>query len=134
MIDRTTKLAFSILILAQAAHSLEEYWHRLYEVLAPARFFCGLVSSDLQMGFVVINSSVVAAGVLCYLLPVRLEWKGAVGIVLFWCLFEGANGLAHLAWSLGSATYQPGAATAPILLVTACWLGLHLARSPQRST
>lgn len=38
--------AFLALILVEAAHSLEEYVFRLYEVFAPARFISSLVSDD----------------------------------------------------------------------------------------
>ena len=36
--DRTTRLAFLLVILAQAAHSIEEYAFRLYDLFPPARF------------------------------------------------------------------------------------------------
>jgi len=42
--------AFLALILVQAAHSLEEYVFRLYEVFAPARFISNLVSDDPATG------------------------------------------------------------------------------------
>ena len=37
---------FLALILAQAGHSIEEYFTQLYDVLAPARFISGLFSSS----------------------------------------------------------------------------------------
>ena len=46
-------VTFVALIATQAAHSLEEYAGRLYESFPPARFVSGLVSSDLQRGFVI---------------------------------------------------------------------------------
>ena len=54
---------FGALILAQAAHSVEEYVGRLWESFPPARFLTGLVSQDLERGFVVINVSRVATAV-----------------------------------------------------------------------
>ena len=39
------QLVFLLLILAQAAHSIEEYVSKLYEVFAPARFVSSLVSN-----------------------------------------------------------------------------------------
>ena len=39
------QLVFLFLILAQAAHSIEEYVSKLYEVFAPARFVSSLVSN-----------------------------------------------------------------------------------------
>ena len=40
-----------MLILAQAAHSTEEYVFRLFDVFAPARFVSSLVSDNLAVGF-----------------------------------------------------------------------------------
>jgi hypothetical protein len=42
-----SKLLFVFLVIAQAAHSVEEYVTRLFEVFTPARFVSGLVSDDL---------------------------------------------------------------------------------------
>jgi hypothetical protein len=47
---RSVRAGFLILILTQAAHSVEEYVFRLYDVLAPARFISGLFSADLPTG------------------------------------------------------------------------------------
>jgi hypothetical protein len=42
---------FLFLILTQAAHSIEEYVTRLYQVFAPARFVSSLISNNLALGF-----------------------------------------------------------------------------------
>jgi len=42
-------MAFLALIVAQAAHSIEEYVFRLFEVLAPARFISGLQARAKQI-------------------------------------------------------------------------------------
>jgi len=54
-------------LLTQAAHSIEEYFGRLYEVFPPARFVSGLISQDLQLGFIFFNLALVAFGVWCWL-------------------------------------------------------------------
>ena len=51
--DARTRFAFLALILTQAAHSVEEYVFRLYDVFAPARFVSGLVSDNHAAGFAV---------------------------------------------------------------------------------
>jgi hypothetical protein len=58
---------FGLLILAQAAHSIEEYAGRLWESFPPARFVSGLVSDDLRLGFLVLNVALVlsASGAIC---------------------------------------------------------------------
>ena len=43
------RTAFLWLIVAQAAHSIEEYAGRLWESFPPARLVSGLVSSDLEL-------------------------------------------------------------------------------------
>jgi hypothetical protein len=105
------------LILAQAAHSVEEYFGRLWETFPPATFIAGLVSQDRQFGFLLVNAVLVAFGVWCYLLPVRRGWRSAVGIATGWAIVELINGIGHTFWSLRQRAYTPGLATAPVLLV-----------------
>ena len=69
---------FGTLVLAQAAHSMEEYVGQLWESFPPARFLTGLISQDLERGFIVINVSLVAFGLWCFLWPVRRGWLSAV--------------------------------------------------------
>ena len=62
---------FGALILAQAAHSVEEYLGRLWESFPPARAITGLISQNLEQGFVILNVALVGFGVWCFLWPVR---------------------------------------------------------------
>ncbi len=39
-----------LVVIAQAAHSIEEYTFRLYEIFAPARFVNSLLSAKLARG------------------------------------------------------------------------------------
>lgn len=110
---------------------MEEYAGRLYEVFTPARFVSGLVSSDLAFGFAVVNTALVAFGFWCWAVPVRSGWRAARGLAWFWALLELGNGLGHLALALACGGYFPGAVTAPILLVLAVWLVVHLPRHEQ---
>ena len=110
---------FGLLILAQAAHSIEEYAGRLWESFPPARFVAGLVSDDLRLGFLVANVALVTFGVWCYLWPVSRGWRSARAFTLGWALVELVNGIGHPLWSLRQGAYTPGVATAPILLLVA---------------
>ncbi len=56
------QLTFLALIAVQAVHSFEEYRGRLYEVFAPARMVSGLISDDLDRGFLIGNVVLVAFG------------------------------------------------------------------------
>ena len=130
---RRTAFAFFALILAQAAHSTEEYIARLYAVFAPARFLSGLVSRDLAFGFLVLNICLVAFGLWCWAVPVRSGWPSASAFMWFWTILELINGSVHSIMALARHGYFPGVATAPLLLFFAGWLALlqlHEARHP----
>jgi hypothetical protein len=113
------QLTFLALILAQAAHSIEEYSYRLYDVLAPARYLSGLVTTGRRVGFLVISVALVALGLWCYVVPVR---RGVRAVAWAWAVVELANGVAHSVWALSAWAYRPGVAAAPLLLAAA--LGL----------
>ena len=130
--ERRYRLAFLVLILAQAAHSIEEYATHLYQVFAPARFVSSLVSNDLAFGFVVANTVLVTFGFWCWAFPVRSGWRSARGIVLFWTLLELGNGISHLTLALIRGAYFPGLATAPLLLLGATWLAILQVRDARR--
>jgi hypothetical protein len=124
---RTT---FAALIIAQTLHSIEEFQGRLYETFPPARFMCGLVSRDLRRGFIIINVAFVAFGVWCYFWPLRRNWAAARALVWGWAVIEAVNGIGHPLWSLWQRSYQPGVATAPLLLVLALSLMYRLRLRP----
>jgi hypothetical protein len=118
--------AFGAVVLAQAAHSVEEYLGRLWETFPPARYVSGLVSGDLERGFVLVNVALVAFGIWCFLWPVRRGWPSAVGLAWVWVAIELVNGVGHPLWSLRQGVYTPGVATAPVLLVLAIYLARRL--------
>ncbi|MGA7411359.1 MAG: hypothetical protein WBW33_12800 [Bryobacteraceae bacterium] len=81
--DRRSQFTFLFLILAQGAHSIEEYATRLYEVFEPAHFASSLISNDLAVGFLVINAFLVMFGLWCWAVPVRrLARSSWVNLVL----------------------------------------------------
>jgi hypothetical protein len=98
-VDRRGQLVFLFLILAQGAHSIEEYVTKLYEVFAPARFVSSLVSNDLAVGFLVFNGALVTFGLWCWAVPVRLDWHAARGLVWFWVILELATASVTLGFS-----------------------------------
>ena len=119
---------------AQAAHSVEECWFRLWDSFPPAHFVAGLISSDLERGFVIGNVVFVGFGVWCFFWPVRNQWRVAVPLLWGWVVIETINGIVHSSWSIHQDSYTPGVATAPLLLILAIYLALQLRRhsaSPQ---
>ncbi len=122
------RAVFLCLILAQAAHSIEECVTKLYEVFGPARLVASLVSDDLGLGFAEANAVLVSIGVLCWAIPVLMGWRSARWIMWFWTILELANGIGHSTIALWRGGYFPGVATAPLLLVFAGWLAVVLVR------
>lgn len=118
------QVVFLFLILAQGAHSIEEYFTKLYEVFAPARFVSSLVSNDLALGFLVVNVALVTFGLWCWAVPVRSGWHAARGLVWFWTILEFGNGISHSALALSRGGYFPGVVTAPLLLLLASWMAV----------
>lgn len=121
--------AFLLLVLVQAAHSIEEYVARLYDVFTPARLVSLLVSDDPAAGFAIGNLAIVACGLWCWWVPVRAGWPSARAIVWAWTLVELCNGTVHLLLAVARGGYFPGAITAPFLIVGALLVMRQLRRA-----
>jgi uncharacterized protein with HXXEE motif len=120
------KRAFLALIVAQAAHSIEEYVFRLYDVFAPARFVSSLLTENLPLGFAIANTLIVLFGFWCAIARVRPNHPSARAFAWFWAGLEFANGVGHAAIALSRGGYFPGVATAPLLIAIAIYLALKL--------
>jgi hypothetical protein len=75
-VSRRSRPLFLFLVIAQMAHSVEEYATRLYEVFAPARLVSGLASDDLATGLFL---AVIAKG----------YFSGAMTAVVLVCVAAG---------------------------------------------
>ncbi|MGO9449659.1 MAG: HXXEE domain-containing protein [Candidatus Binataceae bacterium] len=128
------KNTFLVLVTVQALHSIEEYLGRLYDVFPPARFVSGLISENLQHGFVIFNVALVSFGFWCFLWPVRRGWPSATSFAWIWIGIELINGIGHPLWSLAVLGYTPGVATAPFLLLLALYLARQLRATYPQST
>jgi len=117
---------FGLLILVQAAHSVEESIGRLWESFPPARLVASLVSTDHERGFVILNVLLVAFGTWCYLWPIRRHWAIAISLAWIWVVIETINGIVHPLWSVLQRGYTPGLGTAPVLFVLAIYLARQL--------
>ena len=121
--------AFGALVLAQAAHSIEESIWRLWESFPPARFVAGLISSDLERNFVSLNICIVAFGAWCYFWPVRRRSRSAAPILWGWIVVETINGIVHPVWSVIQRGYTPGVVTALMLAPLALYLAKQVLAS-----
>jgi hypothetical protein len=92
---RRLDASFIALVGIQAAHSVEEYLGRLYEVFPPAPSVSGLLSQDLRRGFIIGNIVLVTFGVWCFFWPIRRRWHTAMAIGWFWVTIELVNGVVH---------------------------------------
>lgn len=115
---------FTLLVFAQAAHSIEEYAFELWNTMPPTRFASGLVSSDLPRGFAILNIGIFVFGVWCILFPVRRGSPSARPIMWGWAIVEMGNGLVHPGWSIINGRYTAGTYTALVVGI----LGWMLAR------
>lgn len=126
--DRRGRTAFILLIAAQALHSVEEYWFRLYDRLAPARAVANAFGVERPVGFVIANTLLVGFGLWCWFARVGPGRGSARAFAWFWALLEIANAIAHLALAALAGGYFPGLATAPLLLAIGVWLAFQLSR------
>lgn len=124
---------FLALIAVQAAHSIEEYLGRLWEVFSPARFVTGLILQDRRLGFIVFNVALIGFGFWCFFGPVMRRWPSAKAFIGFWIIIELINGIGHPLWSIQQRGYTPGLITAPVLLILALTLLWQLRSSDQRA-
>jgi len=122
------RIAFLLLILFQGFHSLEEYFAKLWEVLPPAAFISGLVSSDLRTGFMIINLGIFVFGVFSFFAATSPKHIRLPGLIWGWVIVETINGIGHPLWSLLTHRYVPGTVTAPLLAVTAVYLATQLSK------
>jgi Protein of unknown function with HXXEE motif len=125
-LNTRSEFTFLALILAQAAHSVEEYVFRLYHVFPPARYISSLVSEDLAVGFVIVNVALVLFGLWCYMARVRVRHSSAVAWMWLWLFIEFGNGFGHIVIALMRGAYFPGVATAPFLIAISGYLALQL--------
>ena len=126
--DSRSRFAFALVILAQAAHSVEEYVFRLFDVFAPARWVSSLFSANTALGFAIANLGLVLFGLWCYLARVRRSHASAQAYAWFWTCLELANGLGHVLFSVLRGSYFPGVGTAPLLIAASSYLGFRLTR------
>jgi cytochrome c biogenesis protein ResB len=126
--NRKIKIPFLLLVLTQAAHSIEEYYGKLWEVFAPAKFITSLVSDDHEQAFIIINIALFIVGMLIWLAVVH---NNASSIVPVWVLtiLEIINSIGHSVWALMERDYVPGVATAPILFILAIYLLRQLTKT-----
>lgn len=118
---RTTNI-FLILVILQAAHSVEEYVGRLWEVFAPARYLTGLISKNHDFAFLVLNIGFIVFGIICWLFILSTKSEISTIILWFWIIIELINGIGHTIYAIFQKEYIPGLITAPLIFTAALFL------------
>ncbi len=126
VIERKCKLAFLGLVLLQALHSVEEYAFKFYEVFPPARLLDAILPGITRPGFIALNVALVVFGLWCYFRRVGPGATTAHRWAWVWVAIELYNGIAHPVWAAVARGYNPGLATAPLLLAVAAYLAVVL--------
>lgn len=132
--DARIRVTFFVLVLTQAAHSVEEYAFRFYDVFPPARFIDGIVPGLPHAGFITVNTLLVLFGLWCFFSSVRPGTRSARDWVWVWVVIELFNGFAHPVWAIATGGYVPGLATSPLLLLLAAYLFYRLRAEPEPSS
>jgi len=110
-------ISFLFLILAQGAHSIEEYFTRLWEVLYPAKIASNLVSSDPATGFIIINTGLFIVGFLSWIYISKNNNSKSITLLWIFLTIEIINGIGHPLWALSGMQYVPGLFSAFIILL-----------------
>jgi hypothetical protein len=63
------------------------------ESFPPARIVSGLISRDLERGFLLFNGRLVAFGIWSFFWPVRRGWPSVIGLAWIWVAIERVNGV-----------------------------------------
>lgn len=130
--ETRSKYIFLALVLTQIAHSLEEFYFRLYDVFAPARFVSSLASNDLATGFAIVNIVFICFGLWCYVVPVHHGHTSARSLAWLWVIVEFANGVGHILVAMVLGGYFPGVITAIPLVVLSIALGRKLIQTQHK--
>ena len=130
---RNIRITFLLIALVQGLHSIEEFIGKLWAIYPPATFICSLVSPDLKKGFIIINISLFIVLMLVWLGTFSKSFS-TTGLLWFWAILEIINGTGHIIWATIEGSYEPGLATAPILLVLAIYLTKSLTKPITRET
>lgn len=124
------RTALLMMVAVQAAHSIEEYAFKMYELFPPMRFLYARTPELAKPAFAVSNAMLFLLGLAsCWLLG-RTREKTARAIIWIWVAIQLTNFTAHVVWAFLIGGYNPGLATAPLFVPLAAYL-IHQLMRPQ---
>lgn len=109
--DGKIRLAFLVLIVVQALHSVEEFIFKFYEVFPPMRLLYRDAPHLARPAFIISNVVLATVGVICLLRWVWPARRGARAVVWVWLGGEALNVIAHCVWATLVRGYNPGLMT-----------------------
>jgi hypothetical protein len=131
--NQKCRFAFLGLVLLQALHSVEEYTFKFFEVFPPAQLLNNIWPGIARPGFIVFNAALVLLGLWCFFRRVRPGAASARAWAWLWVAIELYNGVGHPIWAVAIRGYNPGLASAPLLLALAVYLACGLRTEGRRA-
>src|SRR5215813_8790004 len=105
------KVTFLVLIVLQGLHSAEEFIFKLYDAFPPMRFLYAGVPRLAQSAFIIFNSLLITAGLVCFYRWVRPGGRAGRTVVWVWTGVEMFNATARCIWAVMARGYVPGLVT-----------------------
>src|SRR5690349_8900302 len=109
--SKKIRLAFLMLIVLQALHSIEEFVFRFYDVFPPMVVLYRDHPQLARPAFAIFNVLLFIAGLTCLLYWVWPGRRGSRSVVWIWFGGETLNVIAHSTWAILIAGYNPGLVT-----------------------
>jgi hypothetical protein len=127
------RVAFLVLIVLQALHSVEEFILKFYEVFPPMVSLYRDAPAMARPAFVLANSLLVLAGFVCLFRWVWPARRGAEAVAWVWVGAEAFNVVAHCVWAVLIRGYNPGLVTGLGFVPVVAYLIYLLRRAPTQA-
>lgn len=124
--NKRIRIAFLFLIIGQGVHSVEEYYTGLWSVFAPARTASNLFSANTAKGFIIINTGLFVAGILCWILISSKNGYKFQPFIWVFIIIEFINGIGHPIWGIYDWHYVPGLISSLIILPINIYLTIQV--------
>src|SRR4051812_36812405 len=128
--SKKIRAAFLMLIVLQALHSTEEFIFKFYDVFPPMVVLYRDHRQLARPAFVVFNVLLFSVGLICLCYWVSPGRRGARTVVWVWVGGETLNVVAHSAWAILIAGYNPGLVTGIMFVPLLIYISYQLRRPP----
>jgi len=108
--------ALVAMIVVQLVHAVEEFVFEFWNAFPPMRAVYGDVPGLATAVFVSFHALLLGFGIWC-VAQVRRGGLKARDAVVAWIVIQGTTLAVHVLWFIVDPRYQPGLATAPLMLL-----------------